>query len=70
MMRGDPQWLERLRAIQNTEEADLPSLEEAQLINDRHLILRTCREAIQHTRDEAVRVKACDLLARMRGFYP
>lgn len=68
-MRRDPQWLERLRTIQNIDESDLPSIGEAAEINDRERVLRTCRDAMQHSREHVVRVKAADLLARIRGFY-
>lgn len=70
-MQRDPQWLERLRnlrTIQTITEADLPSLDEVVQFNDRHLILRTCRDAIQRSPDPRVRVKAATLLARIRGF--
>lgn len=68
-MRRDPQWLERLRTIQTVDEADLPDVGEAVQINDRERVLRTCREAMQNSRDHVVRVKAADLLSRIRGFY-
>ena len=67
-MRRDLKWLEGLRAIQTIDEADLVPLDEAVKFNDRHLILRTCREAIRHSPDSRVRVKAAVLLARIRGF--
>lgn len=67
-MRRDPQWLERLRTIQTIDEADLTTLDEAVRFNDRHLVLRTCREAMQRSPDPRVRVKAAALLARIRGF--
>lgn len=68
-MRLDPQWMERLWTIHNIDDADLPSLEEAIQINDQHLILRTCRDAMRNSPDQAVRVEAADLLARIKGFY-